>query len=233
MDNSPFARLSAELRNEIYRAVFDDDESVDLKQDLEPALTRTCRQLRTESALLFYKNARFSANYDDQGTVAKWLGSLNTQKAGAISYLQLKTTDASIYRLYQTRCHPSTPDERPQSAYAKIYTNGVVEKLVSTIKQSSISPVAVEVNLRFLTRLEWFACYGHDFATVWGSDWSAEREESVAKRDRWYTEWQDDMQQLAERLCLHVVYGRDFDDEDIKDEMLEELDAAREKLRAG
>ncbi|KAK4539650.1 hypothetical protein LTR36_010476 [Oleoguttula mirabilis] len=63
MDKSPFAHLSAELRNRIYELALHDTypDGIDLVWlDKHNALTRTCRQMRAESHIMFYHLNDFS-----------------------------------------------------------------------------------------------------------------------------------------------------------------------------
>ncbi|KAK4919697.1 hypothetical protein LTR49_012762, partial [Elasticomyces elasticus] len=50
MDNSQFAKLSSELRNKIYENVFADHTI----SEPDPPIINTCRQIRSESLLLYY-----------------------------------------------------------------------------------------------------------------------------------------------------------------------------------
>ncbi|GIZ47085.1 hypothetical protein CKM354_001018600 [Cercospora kikuchii] len=62
MDNSPLGKLSAELRNEVYRLVVSAEKPLVVCKNhsapelsaVQPALTRTCRQIREESLGMFY-----------------------------------------------------------------------------------------------------------------------------------------------------------------------------------
>lgn len=70
MDASLFARLSPELRNQIYELSYTLPNRVSLGPATGPinaqsALTRTCRQVRRESLLIYYTQARFSAHLND------------------------------------------------------------------------------------------------------------------------------------------------------------------------
>ncbi|KAK4543340.1 hypothetical protein LTR36_005699 [Oleoguttula mirabilis] len=62
MDNSPLATLSAEIRNIFYELAFrnDDNKTLDLFAG-DAALSRTCRQIRQESLLLYYAVNTFKA----------------------------------------------------------------------------------------------------------------------------------------------------------------------------
>ncbi|KAK4896046.1 hypothetical protein LTR27_005902 [Elasticomyces elasticus] len=53
MENSYFGKLSPELRNKIYEAVFV-DHSI---SEPDPAIINTCRQMRSESLLLYYSRS--------------------------------------------------------------------------------------------------------------------------------------------------------------------------------
>ncbi|KAF2171132.1 hypothetical protein M409DRAFT_19102 [Zasmidium cellare ATCC 36951] len=56
MDNSPLNKLSAELRNQIYELALTSDNPVSISDGsaVQPPLTRTCKQIRSESLLLSY-----------------------------------------------------------------------------------------------------------------------------------------------------------------------------------
>lgn len=68
MDDSPLNKLAAELRNEIYRYALAEDQHVVLlgrdtphfyygqntKPKIRLALTRTCKQIRSEGLLVLY-----------------------------------------------------------------------------------------------------------------------------------------------------------------------------------
>ncbi|KAK4898469.1 hypothetical protein LTR27_004066 [Elasticomyces elasticus] len=76
MDDSPFARLSGELRNSIYEAAFDTEFAITLQDNaIQHGITRTCRQLRRETLHMYYSLARFNAHLDDGPTapLARWL----------------------------------------------------------------------------------------------------------------------------------------------------------------
>lgn len=73
MDYSLLSRLSAEIRNRIWllavTGVNDDDDEdkgdnvfcLDDGEGTQPSITRTCRQIRAESLLMFYANSEFLA----------------------------------------------------------------------------------------------------------------------------------------------------------------------------
>ncbi|KAK5684036.1 hypothetical protein LTS10_003900 [Elasticomyces elasticus] len=76
MDDSPFARLSPELRNAIYEAAFNTEYAITLQDNaIQHGITRTCRQLRRETLHMYYSLARFNAHLDDGPTapLARWL----------------------------------------------------------------------------------------------------------------------------------------------------------------
>lgn len=84
MESSYFARLSPELRNEIYERVFTSSRS---RKSLGPRpglldaqhpLTRTCRQIRSESLHMSYAATCFSAHLDDGpiAPLATWFQSI-------------------------------------------------------------------------------------------------------------------------------------------------------------
>ena len=60
MDNSHFGRLSAELRNKIYELALTRNTWIFL-EDISSAnqLTKTCRQMRREAAIMFWASNRF------------------------------------------------------------------------------------------------------------------------------------------------------------------------------
>ncbi|KAM3417274.1 hypothetical protein BST61_g5530 [Cercospora zeina] len=68
MENSPFGKLSAELRNNIYKLVLEADkplavcsQSPDLYTAAQPPITRVCRQIREETLQMFYHSNTFAA----------------------------------------------------------------------------------------------------------------------------------------------------------------------------
>ncbi|KAK3063925.1 hypothetical protein LTS18_011639 [Coniosporium uncinatum] len=71
--------LPAELRNHIYRyALTESHELVisDSAPPQQPALTRTCRQIRTEALGIFYLNNGFRCHVDnlDSSLMRRWWG---------------------------------------------------------------------------------------------------------------------------------------------------------------
>ncbi|KAI7499399.1 hypothetical protein KC367_g4500 [Hortaea werneckii] len=102
MEASPFARLSAELRNQIwtYALYQPDGFYLDLQEDkyeLLPkghhiALIKTCRQINNETALLLYNVNKFIFSATTNGTVQShlplakdWLCAIGPAKASAIA----------------------------------------------------------------------------------------------------------------------------------------------------
>ena len=62
MDNSPFNKLSAELRNSIYNLVMvSDNKSLRIGNDSakQPPITRVCKQIRSECLFMFYAQYDF------------------------------------------------------------------------------------------------------------------------------------------------------------------------------
>ena len=80
MDNSPLAKLSPELRNEIWRLCVTLDESgtpdtvVNEHRSLgiPPAITRTCKQIRDESYLMFYASNTFALRISNGDSLAEF-----------------------------------------------------------------------------------------------------------------------------------------------------------------
>lgn len=68
MDHSPLNKLSPEIRNIIYGLVFTTDDKVygaRLAQgtnydDVQPSLTRVCKQVRSEHLAIFYASSKFT-----------------------------------------------------------------------------------------------------------------------------------------------------------------------------
>lgn len=114
MDNSPFARLSAELRNKIYEFVL-----VEIKPRVElhqfPSsnnLTKTCRQIRRESSLIFWSSNHF-LEYDARdwdlirirahprcARTALLLNSLGKEVASCIKCLTLVLDVGILYKFH-------------------------------------------------------------------------------------------------------------------------------------
>lgn len=60
MDNSPFGRLSAELRNRIYELVLVHKSVIPLENSFRANnLARTCHQMRCETTVMFWASNRF------------------------------------------------------------------------------------------------------------------------------------------------------------------------------
>jgi len=74
--DSPLFHLSGELRNEIYRHYFGDNESILVTTAgvPEPALLATCRAIRKEALALFYHGKRldFAMKRYDSSILMKW-----------------------------------------------------------------------------------------------------------------------------------------------------------------
>lgn len=74
MEKSPLAKLSAEIRNNIYAFTLTDRCARNLSRSHQPALARSCRQIRQECFLLFYASNTFSVRIDENiGNLLEWL----------------------------------------------------------------------------------------------------------------------------------------------------------------
>ena len=102
--NSPLLRLPAEIRNQIYDYVIGGQTYAVYEASLEKpsyylnrergqglhwheqtALSRTCRQFRHDTSLLFFQNNIFMANYLNSSSAMKgWMHSLQPYHASAI-----------------------------------------------------------------------------------------------------------------------------------------------------
>ena len=95
MDKSPLSRLSPELRNNIYERALFERRPVSISKNFwtEPALLRTCKQIREEAELLFYSMNNFTCVtnvYDDHALcLAQWLGNGPKLKLALIKSLTL------------------------------------------------------------------------------------------------------------------------------------------------
>ena len=84
MDNSPFARFPAELRNHVYELVFELPNIITAKNfKTGIALTQTCRQMRQEARAIYYNDKllqldalHFSSGEPRRGDVCNFLDSL-------------------------------------------------------------------------------------------------------------------------------------------------------------
>ncbi|TKA63277.1 hypothetical protein B0A55_10235 [Friedmanniomyces simplex] len=82
MDASPFGRIPAELRNEIFRLALTSNTPIALRPDTEPALLRTSRQIRGETRGVFWAGKDFVVNVaTDTGVqTAQDIGGLDQDK---------------------------------------------------------------------------------------------------------------------------------------------------------
>lgn len=95
METSPFARLSAELRNRVYHFTPEDTYS-DLEITLplkrhtfkrSIALTQTCRQIRSETRTMFYINRSIDMDLLRKSDVVKLCSLLGTLGSGIVGRL--------------------------------------------------------------------------------------------------------------------------------------------------
>ncbi|KAK5703961.1 hypothetical protein LTR97_002974 [Elasticomyces elasticus] len=109
MDDSPFARLSPELRNAIYEAAFDTEFAITLQDNaIQHGITRTCRQLRRETLHMYYSLARFNAHLDDGPTtpLARWLevlGRNNCLLLREVNVWDMHMLNATLHGLESTQ----------------------------------------------------------------------------------------------------------------------------------
>lgn len=100
MDNSSLAHLSPELRNLIYGHALYERRPVAISKNFstEPALLRTCKQIREEAELLFYAVNDFTGiatimaddEHDGDGHIIRWLHRAPVQKLALIKSLTIR-----------------------------------------------------------------------------------------------------------------------------------------------
>lgn len=79
MDNSPLARLPAELRNYIYELVLIETQPIEVNWGysnlwIAPPLLQTCRQARSEAAPIYYSGSTFTIMHvNTQTKLEAWL----------------------------------------------------------------------------------------------------------------------------------------------------------------
>lgn len=96
MDKSILGRLSPELRNRIYELALFEQRPVSVSKNswIEPALLRTCKQIREEAELLFYSTNDFTCvtNFQDENArcLVRWLKRGRSQKVPLIKSLTIR-----------------------------------------------------------------------------------------------------------------------------------------------
>lgn len=124
MDNSPFARLSPELRNNIYElALHNSDGDIELDSlGCSNQLTRTCRQIRIETRAMFYAANEFRVTL--LGSICGFpvgrscktadlletlLHRLGPELVGRIPYLNVAIHDTSSRNVYSLKALRKCP----------------------------------------------------------------------------------------------------------------------------
>jgi len=256
MDNSPFACLAPELRNEIYITTFTETtESTSTKS--EHALTRTCRQLSSESLLLSYKHSRFLVSPCEHGESAiqamhKWLGNLDKQKAAASTHLSIEVSDDQVPELYgmhtnttsgYSAMEPLDPSAemlsslraacsllRDAAHHTRAKPSDTFKEIVAGIHAASVSLLAVEFVIKYNRP------FFDMFAEASGPELSERCTSDGLDISMLYAGcmvWRKGMQKKIDTLHLCIVYG---DDDCIgvfsrRAKKLKELAEAREDLR--
>ncbi|KAK4547558.1 hypothetical protein LTR36_000515 [Oleoguttula mirabilis] len=87
-------KLSPELRNMIYELVVDDDHEIDITSEQQPALTRACRETRTESLAMYYALNTFcyeTTSNDNAAldALAQWLRRTGHRNCSNIRWLHV------------------------------------------------------------------------------------------------------------------------------------------------
>ncbi|KAK5680346.1 hypothetical protein LTS10_007273 [Elasticomyces elasticus] len=89
-------KLSAELRNSIYELVLLSDDFIDIRTELQPALAKTCRQIREECIQIYYGRSRFefvTANAQDDALdgITHWLERIGSNHCRTLRTIKIKT----------------------------------------------------------------------------------------------------------------------------------------------
>lgn len=111
MDASPIAKLSAELRNEIYSLALYDDEPRNLLTD-HPPLLQTCRQIRNECHLVYYALNTFTMTItgdtqgqDSQSTALRFVRKIDQLNQKKLQHI--RTLNVTYEALFQPSAHVS------------------------------------------------------------------------------------------------------------------------------
>ena len=115
MDDSPLNNLSAELRNRIYNFTIQATHPAEL-YDGDLNISRTCKQIRQESLMLYYSTTQFHLDMLPHGLpkVIRWLARAESSiknKWSAIPGIQIKisTSDGGGIKIYPTQVEPLVP----------------------------------------------------------------------------------------------------------------------------
>ncbi|KAK5739298.1 hypothetical protein LTR17_005404 [Elasticomyces elasticus] len=89
-------KLSAELRNGIYELVLPTEDFIDIRMESQPAIARTCRQIREECIQIYYGRSNFefvtaSAQDDALDGMANWLERIGSDHCRALRTIKIKT----------------------------------------------------------------------------------------------------------------------------------------------
>ncbi|KAK3716981.1 hypothetical protein LTR37_006036 [Vermiconidia calcicola] len=91
MENSPFGRLAPELRNKIWALAVKKGEpiGIDAYDDLEPPITKVCRQIRNECRGMFYAENDFEAIfiYHKNKLLRRWIKVIGRKRLAVVRSL--------------------------------------------------------------------------------------------------------------------------------------------------
>lgn len=98
MDNSPFALLSPELRNMIWKLAVTQNGPTYLgfREKPEPPITRVCKQIREESTYVFYSEGTFVVCLDfhsvrARARLTRWYQAIGPDKCALVNCLVINT----------------------------------------------------------------------------------------------------------------------------------------------
>lgn len=149
--------LPAELRNEIYRLVLLSQSRITIgaRNHEQPALLRTCRQLREETSSIFYDENRFLTRVQDMRMVipaSHWCitriraPNFSAHMSGTMSWSNTLKWLERYYRGEAIRLG-SVPNCGPDRIHMNVAAHifGVVDRLRKKLKWKDIVPVLEEV----------------------------------------------------------------------------------------
>ncbi|KAK4956837.1 hypothetical protein LTR10_006365 [Elasticomyces elasticus] len=148
--------MSAELRNNIYELVLLSEDTIDIRTESQPALAKTCRQIREECIQIYYSRSKFefvtaSARDDALDGIANWLGRIGSDHCRALRTIKVKTGVPNGLMLdNQDSSHQKTPWAKMVRRMKEL---GVTAGLAIDVElqQEPFKPVWVEMMRRHIT----------------------------------------------------------------------------------
>lgn len=155
MDKSPLARLPPELRNRIYEFAFTlplakNYRSLSDHIKEHNGLTRTCRQLRSESRLLFFRLNHFwvciclNADYEDGRRVLKALGAYVVSRIGSVRSCSGVTITPNVRGVQCSELKRMNAARTPENRLLEVYAELGLEVREMRPGRWTVWPAAAE-----------------------------------------------------------------------------------------